>query len=55
MELPQYDCSRAQAALQGTGIDCAGVAPPLLNRYVDYLISIGFLNAPSPDFTSDRV
>jgi amino acid adenylation domain-containing protein/thioester reductase-like protein len=43
MELPQYDCSRTLAALSGTDITCAAVAPPLLNRYIDYLISIGFL------------
>ncbi|MFT5684959.1 MAG: thioester reductase-like protein, partial [Myxococcota bacterium] len=44
MELPEYDCSRTLSALSDTDITCAAVAPPLLNRYIDYLISIGFLN-----------
>ena len=46
LELPQYDCRVTAAALAGTAIRCAPVAPPLLSRYVDYLVSIGFLDAP---------
>jgi hypothetical protein len=38
---PRFDCRRALAALQGTGIECPAVTPEFINRmvgwYVDYL------------------
>ncbi len=39
----KFDCSHLLSALKGTKMQCPELDAPLLKKYVDYFISIGFL------------
>ncbi len=39
----KFDCSHLLSALKGTKIQCPELDAPLLKKYIDYFISIGFL------------
>jgi len=44
LQLPNYDVALTLEALDGLDVHCPPVADPLLRRYVDFLISVGFLD-----------
>jgi hypothetical protein len=43
---PAYDCSNTASVLDGSGIRCPAIDEALMHRYLRYLRSIGFLDAP---------
>ena len=49
LELPGFDSTLAQKALQGSQIGCLPVAGKLLDTYLDYFIRTGYLPAPQMD------
>ena len=46
LQFPVYDTTRACAALAHTGVECPPVAAPLIRRYLDWFIDVGFLEPP---------
>jgi amino acid adenylation domain-containing protein/thioester reductase-like protein len=46
LQFPVYDTTNARAALAGTGVACPPVAAPLLDRYLDWFVEVGYLHPP---------
>lgn len=42
--IPRFECEETMRALAGTGLVCPPVDEPLLNKYLDYFIKIGFID-----------
>ncbi len=47
LQFPIYETTQARAALEGTGVKCPPVAAPLVRRYLDWFVEVGFLQPPS--------